>query len=255
MAHPPVAGSSKSSPSACPGRGSGSPRLRGLTISLLGCGRGASATGDGRSISRSQPRPGRTPYPPRTVPTIGEGAARQPSHRLSLVSGSVGDTRSEVCWAAISPDSRHVYVINFGDGTVSSSTIAVDGRLELLQPVAATTVAGQKGVRDEAMSRDGRYLFALHADVQQLFGWRVQQDGSLTPLGPSATSPRRSPAWPQADKHIGSAPAEVVRAVQAGDPAATADASEAVQGPSIRVSSFRECREAWSASATRRPRR
>jgi hypothetical protein len=34
------------------------------------------------------------------------------------VSGLVGDTCSEVCWAAISPDSRHVYVINFGDGIV-----------------------------------------------------------------------------------------------------------------------------------------
>jgi 6-phosphogluconolactonase len=102
---------------------------------------------------------------------------------LSLVSGSVGDTRSEVCWAAISPDDRHVYVTNFGDGTVSSYTIADDGRLELLQPVAGTTVEGQKGLRDEALSRDGRYLYALHADVRQLFGWRVQQDGSLTPVG------------------------------------------------------------------------
>ena len=103
--------------------------------------------------------------------------------QLSLVSGSVGDTRSEVCWAAITPDDRHVYVTNFGDGTVSSYTIADDGRLELLQPVAGTTVEGQKGIRDEAVSRDGRYLFALHADVQQLFGWQVQQDGSLTPVG------------------------------------------------------------------------
>jgi 6-phosphogluconolactonase len=102
---------------------------------------------------------------------------------LSLVSGSVGDTRSEVCWAAITPDSRYVYVTNFGDGTISSYTIAADGRLELLQPVAGTTVEGQKGIRDEAISRDGRYLFALHADVQQLFGWQVQQDGSLTPVG------------------------------------------------------------------------
>jgi|Tabmets5t2r1_1033131.scaffolds.fasta_scaffold14863_1 6-phosphogluconolactonase len=102
---------------------------------------------------------------------------------LSLVSGSVGDTRSEVCWAAVSPDSRHVYVTNFGDGTVSSYTIAADGGLELLQAVAGTTVEGQKGVRDEAISRDGRYLFALHADVQQLFGWQVHQDGSLTPVG------------------------------------------------------------------------
>jgi 6-phosphogluconolactonase len=103
--------------------------------------------------------------------------------QLSLVSGSVGDTRSEVCWAAITPDNRHVYVTNFGDGTVSSYTIADDGRLELLQPVAGTTVEGQKGIRDEAVSRDGRYLYALHADVQQLFGWQVEQDGSLTPVG------------------------------------------------------------------------
>jgi len=102
---------------------------------------------------------------------------------LSLISGSVGDTRSEVCWAAISPDSRHVYVTNFGDGTISSYTIAADGRLELLQPVAGTTVEGQKGIRDEAISRDGRYLYALHADVQQLFGWQVDQDGTLTPVG------------------------------------------------------------------------
>jgi 6-phosphogluconolactonase (cycloisomerase 2 family) len=100
-----------------------------------------------------------------------------------LVSGSVGDTRSEVCWAAISPDSRYVYVTNFGDGTISSYTIAADGRLDLLQPVAGATVEGQKGIRDEAISRDGRYLFALHADIQQLFGWQVDQDGSLTPVG------------------------------------------------------------------------
>lgn len=32
------------------------------------------------------------------------------------------------------------------------------------------------------MTRDGRYVYALHADVQQLFGWQVQQDGSLTPV-------------------------------------------------------------------------
>jgi 6-phosphogluconolactonase len=102
---------------------------------------------------------------------------------LSLVSGSVGNSRSEVCWAVISPDSRHVYVTNFGDGTISSYTIAADGRLELLQPVAGTTVEGQKGIRDEAVSRDGHYLYAVHADVQQLFGWQVDQDGTLTPVG------------------------------------------------------------------------
>jgi 6-phosphogluconolactonase len=103
--------------------------------------------------------------------------------RLTPVSRSVGDTRSEVCWAAISPDDRHVYVTNFGDGTISTYTIAEDGRIELLYPIAATTVEGQRGIRDEAMSRGGRYLYALHADVQRLFAWQVQADGSLTPVG------------------------------------------------------------------------
>jgi 6-phosphogluconolactonase (cycloisomerase 2 family) len=103
--------------------------------------------------------------------------------KLSLVSGSVGDTRSEVCWAAISPDDRYVYVTNFGDGTISTYTISGDGRIELLDAVAATTVEGQKGIRDEAVSRDGRYLYALHADVQKVFGWEVRGDGSLRPVG------------------------------------------------------------------------
>jgi 6-phosphogluconolactonase len=90
--------------------------------------------------------------------------------RLSLVSGSVGDTRSEVCWAAISPDDRHAFVTNFGDGTISTYTVAGNGGLELIHAVAATTVEGQAGIRDEAVSRDGRYLYALHADAQRLLG-------------------------------------------------------------------------------------
>src|SRR4029453_18955230 len=39
------------------------------------------------------------------------------------VSGSVGNTRSEVCWAAVTNDGRFVYVTNFGDGTISSYRI------------------------------------------------------------------------------------------------------------------------------------
>ena len=35
-----------------------------------------------------------------------------------MVSGSVGDTRSEVCWVALTKDDRFAYVTNFGDGTV-----------------------------------------------------------------------------------------------------------------------------------------
>jgi 6-phosphogluconolactonase (cycloisomerase 2 family) len=102
---------------------------------------------------------------------------------LSLVSGSVGDARSEVCWAVITNDDQFAFVTNFGDGTVSSYEIAPDGGLTLRDPVAGSTREGEKGVRDEALSSDGRYLYAIDADAQKVFAWSVDQSAQLTPIG------------------------------------------------------------------------
>jgi 6-phosphogluconolactonase (cycloisomerase 2 family) len=102
---------------------------------------------------------------------------------LTMMSGSVGNTRSEVCWVALTKDDRFAYVTNFGDGTVSSYEITADRSLRLRDPVAASAGHGEKGIRDEAISGDGRYLYAIHADAQKLFGWAVGQGGQLTPVG------------------------------------------------------------------------
>jgi 6-phosphogluconolactonase len=117
------------------------------------------------------------------------GAAAASSYTVSgpgeitMVSGSVGDTRTEVCWVALTKDDRFAYVTNFGDGTVSSYEITADRSLRLREPVAGSTGPGHKGIRDEAISGDGRYLYAIDADAQQLFGWAVGQDGQLRPVG------------------------------------------------------------------------
>ena len=103
--------------------------------------------------------------------------------KLARVSGSVADTRSEVCWAAVTKDGRFAYVTNFGDGTISSYQIGGDGHLELRDAIAGSTRLGQKGVRDEAITRDGRYLYAIDADAQKVFGWTVGDDGELVSLG------------------------------------------------------------------------
>ena len=99
------------------------------------------------------------------------------------VSGSVANTRSEVCWAAVTNDGRFVYVTNFGDGTISSYRIGEDGSIELAEPVAAATRLGKPGVRDEALSGDGRFLYALDADAQKVHGWTVGGDGRLAEIG------------------------------------------------------------------------
>jgi 6-phosphogluconolactonase (cycloisomerase 2 family) len=103
--------------------------------------------------------------------------------RLSPVSASVADTRSEVCWAAVAKDGRFVYVTNFGDGTISSYAIAADGTIELAEAVAGSTRLGEPGVRDEAISEDGRFLYALDADTQMVHGWRIDADGHLSEVG------------------------------------------------------------------------
>jgi 6-phosphogluconolactonase len=117
---------------------------------------------------------------------IGKAAAssyRLAGGSLEPVSGSVADTRSEVCWAAVTRDGRFVYVTNFGDGTISSYSIGPDGALELVNAVAAATRLGEAGVRDEAISGDGEFLYALDADARRVHGWRIGADGSLDEIG------------------------------------------------------------------------
>jgi 6-phosphogluconolactonase len=103
--------------------------------------------------------------------------------QLAPVSAAVGSTRSEVCWAVVSNDGRFVFVTNFGDGTVSTYAIGVDGSIELREEVAAKTVEGEPGLRDEALSSDGQYLYALHSDTGRVFGWKVGEEGSLAAVG------------------------------------------------------------------------
>jgi DNA-binding beta-propeller fold protein YncE len=121
------------------------------------------------------------------------GAAAASSYRVNgtidPVSASVPNTRSEVCWAVASADGRHVWVTNFGDGTISRYDVAPDGTLQLVDPIAATTVEGEKGVRDAARSSDGSMFYALDADAQQVFAYRIAADGRLEPAGAAGGLP------------------------------------------------------------------
>jgi 6-phosphogluconolactonase (cycloisomerase 2 family) len=99
------------------------------------------------------------------------------------ISGPVPDFRSEVCWTVISDDERYAYVTNFGDGTISSYTIAADGSIALLESVAATTTLGQLSVRDAGLSSNGRFLYAIDITSNNIHAWEVQRDGGLRQVG------------------------------------------------------------------------
>jgi 6-phosphogluconolactonase (cycloisomerase 2 family) len=116
------------------------------------------------------------------------GKAAASSYRLSggalePVTQSVGNGRSEICWAVTTPDGRWAFTTNFADGAVSRYAIGDDGSITLEDATAGLAVEGQTGLRDEDLSGDGRFLYAIDADSPRIFGWAVGPDGSLSPVG------------------------------------------------------------------------
>jgi len=102
---------------------------------------------------------------------------------VAPVTASVGNGRSEICWAVVTADGRYAFTTNFADGAVSRYAIGMGGELTLEDAVAGTAVEGKTGLRDEDLTADGRFLYAIDADTGRVFGWSVSGDGTLAPIG------------------------------------------------------------------------
>ena len=116
------------------------------------------------------------------------GKAAASSYRVTdagaaPISRSVGNGRSEICWAVVTNDGRYAFTTNFGDGAVSRYSISGDGSIALGDAAAGLAADGQTGLRDEDLSGDGRFLYAIDADQQRVVGWAVGEGGSLSPVG------------------------------------------------------------------------
>jgi hypothetical protein len=96
---------------------------------------------------------------------------------------------SELCWLSITPDDRTVFAANFGYSYVTSYHL--DGNvLSLAQDPACPKVAGNgafralngtvsSGPSDNWLSPDGRFLYQIYGNAEQLIGYATQPDGSL----------------------------------------------------------------------------
>jgi len=117
-----------------------------------------------------------------------KGEAAASSYRIdgdAITPGtaSIGNGRSEICWAVISKDGRYAFTTNFADGAVSRYAIGTDGSLSLEDATAAITQDGRPGLRDEDLSDDGRFLYAIDADQGQIVAWSVDGRGYLSAAG------------------------------------------------------------------------
>ncbi|MEO5628944.1 MAG: beta-propeller fold lactonase family protein [Thermomonas sp.] len=100
----------------------------------------------------------------------------------TVISGSVPNGQTDVCWVVISKDQHYAFVSNFGSGTISSYGFSNTGALTLLNGAAASFGAASQPV-DSSLSADGRFLYQLLRGTGAVAALRVGNDGSLTSLG------------------------------------------------------------------------
>lgn len=108
--------------------------------------------------------------------SLGSGGA------MSVISGSVPNGQTDVCWVVISKDQKYAYVSNFGSGTLSSYAFGATGSLTLIDGAAASYGEMSQPV-DSSLSIDGKYLYQLLRGAGAVGALRVESNGGLTPLG------------------------------------------------------------------------
>lgn len=102
---------------------------------------------------------------------------------LDVISPSVPTNQTAACWIAVTPDENYVYTTNAGSGSISGYRVLSDGQIELLDADGRTGVTGDgSSPIDLAISRDGRYLYALLSGSHEIASFEIQGDGSLMPL-------------------------------------------------------------------------
>jgi len=105
-----------------------------------------------------------------------------PNGTLSVISGSIPNGQTDVCWVVITNDGRYVYAANFGSGTISSYRLDASGALTLINGSAAFLGDMSQPV-DMDLSADGRYLYQLLRGTGAVAAFRIEANAALTSLG------------------------------------------------------------------------
>jgi 6-phosphogluconolactonase (cycloisomerase 2 family) len=101
---------------------------------------------------------------------------------MEAVTSSLGDTQKATCWLVVTDDRSYAYAANAGSNSISSFTVSPSGSVGLLNAVAGSTGNGTSPI-DMSLSTGSHYLYVLNDGNGMVTGFRVESDGSLTPVG------------------------------------------------------------------------
>jgi 6-phosphogluconolactonase len=102
---------------------------------------------------------------------------------LEVKSGSVPDFGTAACWVVVTAGGLYAYVSNTVSGSISGYTIGRNGKLRLLNRDGRTALTGDGSFpTDMALTNDSAFLYVLNGGNGTVSAFRVESDGSLTPL-------------------------------------------------------------------------
>ena len=102
------------------------------------------------------------------------------ANALQPISPMVANGQAASCWIALAPHGQ-AFVSNTGSSTISSYQVGVDGRLTLVNAVAANSGTGSAPI-DSALSSDGRFLYVVDSARGGIVIFGVNGN-NLAPLG------------------------------------------------------------------------
>ncbi len=104
------------------------------------------------------------------------------SGNVDVITPSDPTTETAACWIVVTKSGKFAYTTNTGSGTISGFRInRATGQLTPLDADGVTAETGADSFPiDEALTRDGRYLYILNSGLQEILGYRVNKsNGSL----------------------------------------------------------------------------
>jgi 6-phosphogluconolactonase len=100
---------------------------------------------------------------------------------VSVITAPVLTHQAAPCWLVATKNGRYAYTANAGAGTISGFSVD-HGALTLLAADGSSAAFGAGShPLDEAVSENGQFLYVLVDGFHSLAGFRIGEDGGLTP--------------------------------------------------------------------------
>lgn len=108
-----------------------------------------------------------------------------PDGSLTAVTASLPSTQTAACWIGFARNGRYAYATNTGSGTVTGYRVHPgSGELTMLDAdgVTGETGDGSRPIDLASAGWGGRFLYVLAGGTQEIAGFRVHPDGSLSSI-------------------------------------------------------------------------